>query len=1637
MVSNDYTILRSKLSPAKLELLEKRLQLARVRSEQSESFPAQLIPQRPDKDTAPLSFAQQRLWFLDQLMPGSAMYNVPMALRLVGHLNVAALARTLSEIVRRHEALRTTFTAVDGEPVQIIHPPLPFDLTVTDFSSLDEAEREPQAQRARSEEARRPFDLAQGSMLRVSLLRLGTDEHIILFTLHHIVSDGWSMGIFVKEVVALYQAYLEGRVSPLPELNVQYADYAVWQREWLQGEVLAGQVDYWRKQLSGAPAMLELPTDKVRPTVQRHRGAHHSFSLPVELTRQLRELSQSESASLFMTLLAGWQLLLGRYSGQDDVVVGTPIANRHRAEVEPLIGFFVNTVALRTRLEAGLSFRALVGQVKETALEAYAHQDLPFEKLVEELQPERSLSHPPLFQVFFTLQNAPVGELKLPGLELQPMGHSGEERSHFDLAMSIGELNGELRCGLGYNTDLFAAATIERLAGHYERLLEAAVRSPERQISELEMLSEAERAELEGWSGSEREYEQRGLVAELFAARAAQQPAAEAVSDGETSLTYAELEGAANRLAHYLLGRGLQAEAKVGVLLERGVSAVITMLAIWKAGGVYLPLDREQPRERLEFMLRDAGVQLVVSTAAVSGWLAESVAGQQLEVINLDVEREQLAAELDSGVDVGVRGEQLAYVIYTSGSTGEPKGVAVEHDQLRNTLQGAQEIYQFSSEDVVPCLAPLTFDISLFEVWGPLLAGGRLVLVEARQALEGAAIEELLTEITFMHAVPGLMRHFASVAAQRPGSYPQLRGLFVGGDVVSPELVWQVGEVFPATQLTVGYGPTEATIMCASYRVGAGEKVEHQLVGRAMGNVRLRVLDRHAQEVPVGVVGEIYIGGAGVARGYLNRPELTAERFVNLEGERYYRSGDLGRWLAAGAIEFVGRADEQVKVRGYRIEVGEVEAALSSHERVKEAVVTARADGSGEKRLVAYFVGETEEQAPTVAELRAHLQQRLPEYMVPTVYVELAKIPLTALAKVDRQALPEPDDGVVVRDAEYLAPRTTTEEILAGLWGEVLGVARVGVADNFFELGGHSLLATQLMSRVREAFLVEVPLRQLFEQPTVGGLGLAVEEAVRRGTGVIAPPIVPVNRGEGTLPVSFAQQRLWFIDQMIPGNATYNMPTAVRLTGSLDLNALRQTLSEIVRRHEALRTTFSNVDGRPVQVIHPHRLVPVPLIDLLSLSAGEQQVESERLAAVDARQPFDLAGGPLLRVTLLRLGPEEHVVLLTMHHIISDGWSMSVFVKEVAAIYKASVDGLPSPLAELAVQYADYAVWQREWLQGEVLEEQVQYWREQLSGAPAVLELPTDRPRSAMQRHRGGRQSFALSPELSEELRKLGRKESVTLFMTLLTAWQLLLARYSGQDDVVVGSPVANRNRGETESLIGFFVNMLVLRARLSPEMTFRELLAQVRESCLSAYAHQDVPFEKLVEELQPERSLSNSPLFQVAFVLQGTQSGALELPGLKISQLAQGIEHAMLDLVLNMQDAGQVFRGSLIYDADLFNASTMLRMVTHFRTLIENIVAEPDRSLSGLSLMDPTEEHQLIEEWNETRRDYADHLSINQLFEQQVAATPDAVALVSDTGKVTYQELNQRANQLAHHLVSFGVRQELRWPSASNPRLR
>ncbi len=1589
------------------ELSALTLELAESLGYEAPGRAGQLTGPRPvsREGALPLSFAQQRLWFLDQWEPDGVAYSVPMAMRMTGRLDVDALGQSLDEIARRHEVLRTTFVAVDGQPVPVVVPTMPVPLRVMDVG-------ESRIKQIAVEDAGQPFDLSRGPLLRVTLLRLGEEEHVMLLNMHHIVSDAWSMGVFNQELAALYGAFSSGKRSPLPELPVQYADFAVWQREWLRGEVLETQLGYWKRQLGGGLPILEIPTDRPRPAIQTFRGACRWFMLPKTLSKGLAALGQEEGCTLFMTLLAGFKTLLSRYTGQEDVIVGTPIANRNRSEIEGLIGFFDNTLVLRNDLTGDPSFRELLGRVRETSRNTYAHQDVPFEMLVEELQPERNMSHTPLFQVMFTLQNVPLESPGLPGLVTSSL-EMDWGTAKFDLGLFLQETEEGLRGAFEYNTDLFDGTTIERLEEHFRVLLEGVLANPDQHLLELPVLTETERRRLlVEWNDTGVEYSQ-GCIHEVFEAQVERVPDAVAVAFGDQSLTYEALNRRANQLAHHLRGLGVGPEMLVGVCVERSLEMVVGMLGIFKAGGAYVPLDPAYPEERLAFILKDSRLSALLTQERLADVLPE----HKVKVVCLDTDWEAIGRGNETRPVSGVTADNLAYVIYTSGSTGIPKGVLVAHRGLPNVAEAEVQDFALGPDDRVLQFASLNFDASIFEIlmaWG----AGATMCPETRESLlPGPNLARLLREqgVTAVALTP------STLTALPVGEFSALRTVIVGGEICPASLVARWGE---GRRFFNVYGPTEATTWATVAE--CGEDSQKPPIGRPVDNVQVYLLGTHLRPVPVGVSGELHIGGVGLARGYLNRPDMTAERFVpnpfgDEVGARLYKTGDLARYLPDGNIEFLGRTDHQVKVHGFRIELGEIETVLEQHPAVREAVILAREDAPGDKRLVAYIVAR-EEQTLDINDLRRFLAEKLPNYMLPSAFVPLEALPLTPNGKVDRRVLPAPAESSPSLKNEFVPPRTTGEELLAGIWGQVLGIERVGVYDNFFELGGHSLLATQVLARARDAFQMELSLRALFEEPTIAGLAARIEATHRAEKGLQSPPIVPVRR-EQALPLSFAQQRLWFFDQWEPENSVYNIPMVVRLKGPLDVDALVQSLNEIVRRHEALRTTYFAIDGQPVQVIAPLLTLPLPVEDLRA--EPERETQMRRLVVEEAHRPFDLVEGPLLRAALLRLAKEEHVLQLTMHHIVSDAWSVNTFNQELAVLYRAYSAGEPSPLPELVIQYADFAVWQREWLQGEVLETQLAYWKQQLGGRLPVLELLTDRPRPAVQTFRGAWQRFVVPKSVFDALRVLSRQEECTLFMTLLAAFKALLHRYTGQDDIIVGTPIANRNRVEIEGLIGFFVNTLVLRTDLSDNPTFLELLNRVREVSMDGYIHQDLPFEKLVEELAPERNLSHNPIFQVMFNYHNTPS-ALELPGLAVEHLGMDGVTAKFDLNWAVGKDGDEIRGTVTYNVDLFDDDAIRRMIDHFQTLLAGIVAEPGQSLAQLPLLTPSERQQLSE-WSDTQATYAHVPCMHRLFEEQVARTPGAIAVIFEGQQYTYHELNRRANQVAHYLQSLGVGPDVR----------
>ncbi|MBN3924782.1 non-ribosomal peptide synthetase, partial [Nostoc sp. NMS4] len=1914
--------LRSLFTAATLAELAHLVGQLQQQSLEKTSLP--ILPRARDTEL-PLSYGQQRLWFLDQFEPNSAIYNIPTALHLQGTLKVAALEQSLREIIHRHEALRTNFITVDGKPSQIIQTQTNWTFSVVEYQHLSTTEQKIAIQQLAQKQLIQPFDLATEALIRATLVVLNKTEHVLLVCMHHIVSDGWSMGVFVQELAALYNAYSQGQTLPLPPLPIQYADFAIWQRQWLQGDVLQRQLSYWQQQLANAPALLVLPTDRPRPAVQSFAGAYQQFALSKQLTRGLIQLSQEQGVTLFMTLLAAYDTLLYRYTGVADILVGTPIANRDRSEIEGLIGFFVNTLVMRTNLSGNPSFCELLGRVREMAMDAYSHQDLPFEMLVEALQPERDLSHTPLFQVALVLQNAPMSQLELTGLTASPLVVEGTT-SRFDLTLSMENTATGLVGLWEYNTDLFDSSTIERMTGHFMTLLEGIIANPEERISQLPLLTQPEQQQLlVEWNSTQADYPQDLCIHQLFEEQVQLTPDAIAVVFENQQLTYHQLNAKANQLAHYLRSLGVQADVLVGIYVERSLEMIVGLLGILKAGGAYVPLDPDYPQERLSFMLEDAQLRVLLTQQQ----LIERLPEHQAQIVCLDTDWQSISVSSQDNPITGVQDSNLAYVIYTSGSTGKPKGAMNTHLGIYNRLLWMQQAYQLTPVDCILQKTPFSFDVSVWEFFWPLITGARLVLAKPGGHKDSAYLANLIQQqqVTTLHFVPSMLRAF--VEEESVKNCGSLKRVICSGESLPKELQ----ERFFARldcELHNLYGPTEAAIDVTYWQCFPDGNLRIVPIGRAIANTQIYILDSHLQPVPIGIPGELHIGGVGLARGYLNRPGLTNEKFIpnpfsdDLHS-RLYKTGDLARYLSDGNIEYLGRIDNQVKLRGFRIELGEIEAVLTQHQAVGETIVIAREDDPDNKRLVAYIVpdqeyafpvlqllrfknkgllneellyelpngmviahlnkNETEfvykelweEQAylkhgitinegdcifdvganiglfalfagqrckdvsiyafepippvfdllrlntegyglnvklfnlglssetksdiftyypqvsvisgrfadtdqerevlksflfkqqnigendtgvssqaidellteklqsqqftchlrtisevmdehgvekidllkidvekserdvlfgiqqkdwqkiqqivvevhninsrleeiadllkehgydltieqdavlentglyniyarrpsikqylpdepgsrlvsdsvkPTwssssllLSEVRCLLQKKLPEYMVPSAFVLLESLPVTSNGKVDRRALPKPELDRTLLE-KFVAPRTPIEEMLAQIWAQVLKLEQVGIHDNFFELGGHSLLATQLLSRIRTSLKVELPLRSLFATATVAELAHLIDQLQQQKIEVISLPILPRAR-DAELPLSYAQQRLWFLDQLQPNSSFYNIPIALHLVGTLKVAALEQSLREIIDRHEALRTNFVIVDGKPSQIIQIETNWTVSVVELQYLSPAEQEIARQQLAQEQALLPFDLANQALFRATLVVLSETEHFLLVCMHHIVSDGWSMGVFVKELAVLYNAYSQGQPSPLPPLPIQYADFAIWQRNWLQGDVLQTQLSYWQQQLANAPALLSLPTDRPRPAVQTFNGAHQEFTLSKELTARLAQLSQQQGVTLFMTLLAAFDTLLYRYTGQEDILVGSPIANRDRSEIEGLIGFFVNTLVMRTNLAGNPSFSELLTRVREMAMDAYSHQNLPFEMLVEALQPERDLGHTPLFQVVFMLQNTDVQQVELTGLTVSSLPIESATAKFDLGLSMENTTQGLVGVWEYNTDLFDGSTIERMMGHFVTLLSAIVANPQQRISQLPLLTQIEQQQLLVEWNSTQADYPQDLCIHQLFEEQVRRTPNAVAIVFDNEQLTYHQLNAKANQLAHYLQSLGVK--------------
>ncbi len=1585
-----------------------------------QSQPHTNIPVIDRSQNIALSYAQQRLWFIEQMQPGNAWYNMPACFVLQGELNITALQQAFQALMMRHEILRSRFCEHHGQAqLKFVDNAKDFDLGYEDCSHLSTVQQQAVLEQIQQQQVSTGFDLAHTSPLRTRLIQLAPEKYQLFATLHHIVADGWSVNILLDEIHVLYQAFDNDQQVDLAPLTIQYADFAQWQKDLLAGERLEKQCQYWQQKLCDVE-ILELPTDYPRPASQSFHGAHISFSFDASISIGLLALAKQSQCTLFMLLLAAYKTLLFRYTEQTDICVGTPVAGRTHQDTEALIGFFINSLAIRDTLQADMPFIQLLQQLRETTLDAFAHQDVPFEKLLDELGIERDMSYSPIFQVMFNLHalhipDRPLSEkLQLHTLEVE----TGVAK--FDWIVEIDKASVEtgqaLQGRIEYNTDIFSVQRMQRFIQHFECLLQGVIANPETVLGQLPLLPEQEYNQLiYDWNDTSTDIPSE-LAFQQFQLLAQTQPDSPALIWQQQQISYGALNQRANQLAHYLLAHyGVLTEAIIALLFQPGIDLFVALLAVAKSGASYLALDPQVPKQRLNFMLKDSSSKILLCNDQQFDDF-----NALLDVINLSQSADVITQQVQDNPDTDVSCENRAYVIYTSGSSGTPKGVEITQANLRHFASSFAQQYRLDKNVRMTQIASFAFDASVLEIWPVWVSGGCLYPVPKDILLDTEALYQWLNRHQISHSflTTAMVDNFLQLPIwEQSPQESSLRILHTGGEKLTVR-----PKPYHPFQLINHYGPTEATVLCTSEKVSNTDTDASPGIGKPVANTHIYILDKQQQAMPIGVAGELYIAGAGVGRGYLNRAELTAKAFLtnpfsnHSDSHRMYRSGDKVRWLENGTLEYISRMDDQIKLRGFRIELGEIESVLCQAQGVQDAIVLLREDSPGKKRLVAYLLPETGE-ILEIALLRPFLQKRLAEYMLPAAFVVLERIPLTSNGKINKRALPIPEQANKLAD-DVAQPRTPLETDIREIWAEVLGLdsQSIGITDNFFYLGGHSLLATQVIARIREVLQTEIELRWLFETPSIGALA---EKMTQQQMQQQMP--IPVREEAAIIPLSYAQQRLWILEQYQPDTALYNIAASVHFEGHLDAELLRQSFTELVQRHSILRTRFIADDsGQVTQQIQVLRRWELLQLDWQALTPTTQQEHLQQLAQQEACYRFDLQQDNLLRTSLVQLNAQQSVLLLCIHHIIADGWSMGVLVQELATIYHAFSQGKTIDLPELAIQYADFSCWQRHYLQGDILDQHIQYWTQQLKEVP-ILELAYDFPRPPVQTLNGQQYTFVVAAEQLNVLKNFAQQQGITLFMLLLAAWSIILSRYSGQQDFCIGSPVANRGRRELECLIGFFVNTLVLRCRIDPWQSVEDFLAEIKATTLAAYTHQDAPFEQVVDALQLERNLTYPPLFQVMLSLQNTPVQTIQLPDITMRTEGIDIGLAKFDLNLDFVEKQGQLCGNLEFNTDLFLLESIQAMVDNLLRLLHILPTMSDKAIEQLSLLSDTEQQHLfaLAQGSQTTLTTA---SIIEQFEQQVAATPAAIAVIDEQQHSSYQQLNQKANQLAYYLQQQGI---------------
>lgn len=1536
----------------------------------------------------PMSSAQKRIFVLGQLEDGKTVYNIPGAVLIEGGIDPEKTESVFKKLIERHETLRTSFEMINGEPVQRVHKQAEFSV------SYREAPEETTDNLLN--DFIKPFDLSKAPLLRAGLMKTGENRYVLLFDMHHIISDGVSLEILIREFTTLYEG------MGLNPLRLQYRDYSAWQNQMFQDGTLKKQEEYWLKTFEGDIPVLNMPLNYQRPAVQSFEGDRVRFHLSQEISGKLQGIAKDHGATMYMVLLAAYNTLLYKYTGQEDIIVGSPIAGRPHADLQNMIGMFVNTLAMRNYPKGEKTFLDFLTEVREKALGAYENQDYPFEELVEKLRLKRDVSRNALFDAFFALQSVDTAAFAVNGLKMMPYSYDGK-MSKFDIALTAKEEETGIDFELAYCTRLFCKEFMVKTAIHYGSLLEEIASDPETRLKDLQMLDKEEIQKIVyGFNDNVAEYARDKTIIQVFEEQAEKYPDRVAVEFEENRLTYGELNARSNQLAKVLREKGTGTEKTIGIMTERSVEMIVGIMAVLKSGSAYLPIDPLYPEARILYMLEDSRTDILLTQTD----LLDKV---QFSGKIIDLKDKSLYRGDAANISPLNFPDDMAYVIYTSGTTGMPKGVVIEHRNVLNLAAGLnRQIYgTYDRVLKVALVAPYVFDASVKQIFPTLMLGHTLCIVPEEARLDGMSLLRYYKEhsVDVSDGTPAHIRFLENAILDGEDTLT-VKHFVIGGEALGIESVKSFYDRITGEKprITNVYGPTECCVDSTLFSIddGIAARLDSIPIGVPLNNVQVYILGRDKEVLPVGAAGELYISGDGVGRGYLNRIELTEQKFMEnpfVPGSRMYRTGDLARWLPDGTVEFLGRIDYQVKIRGYRIELGEIENRLLTHESVKEAAVIDREDGYGTKYLCAYIAGKEE---LTTGELREFLLRDLPEYMVPSYFIQLEKLPLTFNGKLDRKALPEPE-GRIDTGVEYEKPEGMVEEKLADIWQEVLKIEKIGRKDNFFELGGHSLKATVLVSRIHKEFNINIPLKVIFAGPTIAEMKNFIENAKED----FYASIEPAEKAR-YYPISSAQKRVYVLSQLGGGGITYNMSSALRIKGKIDIERLQAAIDQLIERHETLRTSFQTINGELVQWVDDH-------VDF-TVSYEEATEEEGKEIVRDFIKPFDLKQAPLLRAGLVKLKKDSYILMFDMHHIISDGVSIEILLREFRALYEGK------ELKPLQLQYRDYAVWQSQMYGNGSLKQQESFWLETLGGEIPVLNMPTDFKRPAVQSFEGGRIRFHLCSEIAGKLNEIAKENGATMYMVLLAAYNTLLYRYTGQEDIIVGSPIAGRPHADLQNIIGMFVNTLAMRNYPQGEKNYKEFLAEVREMALGAYENQDYPFEEIVEKLGLKGDMSRNALFDTMFALQNMENGIFELSGMKTTPYGSGFPISKFDITLIANETKEGISFELEYGIKLYKKETMKALSKHFVNILKEVAENPEVKLKDIQILNEEERKKILYSFNRTAEPYPKFSTIHGAFEEQVRRAPDKAAVVFGQSSLSYLELNKRANGLAEILRSKGV---------------